>query len=132
MRDDLVWPKVLFREFSGRSCGAEVLRLHVRFLTNLKIGRRNPAVIRAFLVMLLRVLYVRLEIFVEISQVDSEFASTGGSHVVLWVNREVRVVAFVGEEWGSSGRFAGRVVVSEFGDRKEGGPVILLVVAIAT
>jgi uncharacterized membrane protein YdcZ (DUF606 family) len=41
------------------------------------------------------------------------------------------MVAFVGEEGGNTGSFGGCIVVGEFGEWKEFGPVVLLVVAVA-
>jgi len=41
------------------------------------------------------------------------------------------VVAFIGEEGGDSGSVTWSVVVGEFRDRKERGPVVLLIVAVA-
>jgi hypothetical protein len=48
---------------------------------------------------------------------------------MLRVDSDVRVIAFVGKEWGCSRRCAWSIVVSEFSEGKERGPVILLVVA---
>jgi len=47
------------------------------------------------------------------------------------MNGEVWVVAFIGEEGGDSGSVTRSVVVDEFRDRKERGPVVLLIVAVA-
>jgi hypothetical protein len=41
------------------------------------------------------------------------------------------VIAFVGEEWGNSGSLTWGIIVGKFGKREKGGPVVLLVVAIA-
>ena len=50
----------------------------------------------------------------EFIKVDREFSSTSGCEVSFWVYGDVRMVAFVGEEWRDSSSGARSVVVGEF------------------
>jgi len=49
---------------------------------------------------------------------------------VLRVYRDIGVVTLIGEEWGYSSSSARGVIVCEFGEWKEFGPIVLLIVAI--
>ncbi len=46
------------------------------------------------------------------------------------MNREIRVISLVSEERGHTGSLARHVVVGELSQRKQLGPVVLLVVAV--
>ncbi len=71
-----------------------------------------------------------LEVFVEFPQIDGIFSSAVGGQILLGVNREVRVVSFVSEERGHTSSLTRRVVVGKLSQRKQLGPVVLLVVAV--
>jgi hypothetical protein len=62
-------------------------------------------------------------------QVDGEFPSAGRSHVALGVYSQVWVITFVGEERQNACRVIRSVVVCEFCEREESGPIILLEIA---
>src|SRR6266498_3937449 len=78
----------------------------------------------------MRFSHLGLEVFVEFPQVDGIFSSAIGGQIPLGVNREVRVVSFVSEERGHTGSLARRIVVGELSQRKQLGPVVLLVIAV--
>ena len=58
------------------------------------------------------------------------FSSAVGGQIPLGGNREVWVVSFVSEERGHTGSLARRIFVGELSQRKQLGPVVLLVVAV--
>ena len=45
------------------------------------------------------------------------------------ITRITILITFVGEDWGNSSGSHGSIIVSEFTEREETGPVVLLVVA---
>ena len=63
-------------------------------------------------------------------QVDGIFSSVVGGQIPLRVNREVWVVFFISKERGHSSSLARHVVVGKLSQRKQLGPVVLLVVAV--
>src|ERR1700682_6087356 len=68
----------------------------------------------------------------KLSQVNSEIPSASGSQIVLRMNHQVRVVPLVSKEGGRTSSLVWSIVVSKLCKRKKHGPIILLVVAIAT
>ena len=63
-------------------------------------------------------------------KIDGVFLSLFGGKVLFWVDRDVRVVALVGEEGRDVSDCIQSIVVRELRKGQEFGPVVLLVVAI--
>ena len=76
--------------------------------------------------------HLGLEVFMKFPQVDGIFLSAVGGQISLGVNHKVWVVSFVSEERGHTGSLTRCVVVGELSQRKQLGPVVLLVVAVGT
>ena len=110
----------------------EELCLDVCFVTDLEFRWQHAPAIGILLIVCLGVLNICLEGIVEFSEIDSELPSTAGSHVAFWVHFNGWMISLVGEEWYLTGCFVRRVVIREFGDQEERGPVILLIIAITT
>ena len=53
-----------------------------------------------------------------------------GSQILLRMDGNVRVVAFVSEEWGHAGSCVWSIIVCELCERQELGPIVLLVIAV--
>ncbi len=86
--------------------------------------------IHGFLESELHFIHLSLEVFMKFPQVDSIFSSVVGGQILLGVNCEVRVVSLVGEEREYTSCFTRCIVVGELSQRKQLGPVVLLVVAV--
>ena len=70
------------------------------------------------------------EELVEEVKIDGVFSSLFGGKVSFWVDGDVRVVAFVGEEGRDASGGVQSIVVRELCKGQEFGPVILVVIAI--
>ena len=70
-----------------------------------------------------------LEFRVKLIKVNYIVMSATGSEFAFRVNGDIGVITFVGKEWGNSGGSRRGIVVGEFTEREETGPVVLLVVA---
>src|SRR6266508_2001574 len=92
---------------------------------------RHVTSICGFLESELRFSHLGLEVFVKFPQVDGIFSSAVGGQIPLRVNREVWVVFFVSEERGHTSSLARCIVVGKLSQRKQLGPVVLLVVAVS-
>src|SRR6266545_67560 len=94
--------------------------------------RRHAMSIHGFLESELHFGHLGLEVFVKLRQVDGIFSSAVGGQILLGVNRKFQVVSFVGEERGHTSSLARGVVVGKLSQRKQLGPVDLLVVTVST
>ena len=65
--------------------------------------------------------------FVEIIEVNDEVLSESRGQFTFRMEGKVWMIAFVGKEWRDTCSFTRGVVVGEFSERKESGPVFLLV-----
>ena len=63
-------------------------------------------------------------------KISNKLLGLRGCQVVLQVDGEVRVIAFVGVEWGDLRHGARGVVVCELAEGEELVPVVLLVVTV--
>src|SRR6266545_5807289 len=95
-----------------------------------EVRRRHATSICGFLESELRFGHLGLEVFMEFPQIDGIFSSTVGGQILLGVNHEVWMVFFVSKERGHTSSLARCVVVGELSQRKQLGPVVLLVVAV--
>jgi len=66
----------------------------------------------------------------QLVKVNSEVMSLRGSEVSFRVDSDVRMVSFVREERRDTCGSVWGIVVGEFGERQQLGPIVLLVVAI--
>jgi len=107
-----------------------MLGLDVYFVANANRRWREAVSVGGELVAFLRNLDLVFEHRVEFFEVDSVAVGLNRRNVAFGVYRDVGVVAFVRKEGGDAGRRARRVIVRKFGEGKEFGPVVLLVVAI--
>ena len=74
--------------------------------------------------------HLLMEELVEGVKIDRVFSSSFRGKVLFWVDRDVGVVALVGEEGRDASGSVRSIVVQELHKGQEFGPVILLVVAI--
>ena len=72
----------------------------------------------------------RPELLVEFIKVHSKLSCSKRGNVTFRVDRNVRMVAFVGKEGRNSSRGVRSIVIGKLRDWKKVGPVVLLVVAI--
>ena len=59
------------------------------------------------------------ELRVKLVKIDGKLSCSGGSEVLLWMNSEIGVVTFVGEEQQNSGSDIRSIIVSEFCQQKQ-------------
>lgn len=130
LSDDLVRSKGLLGELGGRTGCSEELRLDEDFVTDLNIQRRSPARVSRSLITTLGLGNLLPKLGMQLLQVNDEISGFCGSKVAFRMDRPVRMIALVREERRNAGSSAGSVVVRELGERKEFGPIVLLVVAI--
>ena len=71
-----------------------------------------------------------MEELVEGVEIDGVLLGTYGSQILLGVDGDVQVVAFVSKEWGHTGSCIQSVIVCELCKRQELGPIVLLVIAV--
>jgi hypothetical protein len=108
------------------------LGFDVHLLSNLEVRGRKTISVGGFLVSGLCVVDVGLEVVVEFAEVDSELSSMIRGDVALRMHGEIGVVAFVGEERRNAGGVAQSIILGKLSKQEKGGPVVLLVVAIAS
>ena len=70
-----------------------------------------------------------LEFLMKFIEVYNQIFCTGRSYVSFRMDGDVRVVSFVGKEWGDTGSSTRGIVIGEFSKGKECVPIVLLVVA---
>lgn len=66
----------------------------------------------------------------ELVEVDRKLSGLEGGDVAFWVDSQVRVIALIGKEGGDASGGIRGIVVRKFCERKEFGPIGLLIVAI--
>ncbi len=108
----------------------EIVFFDIGMFTEGEVRQRHATSICSFLESELRFGHLGLEVFMKFLQADGIFSSVVGGQILLRVNRKVRVVSFVSEERGHTGSLTRHVVVGELSQRKQLGPVVLLVVAV--
>lgn len=65
-------------------------------------------------------------------EVDCEFSGPCRSEIAFGIDRDIRVISFIGKERRGSGSSARSVIVCELGEWEQWGPIILLVIAVYT
>ena len=70
-----------------------------------------------------------LEFLMKFIEVYNQIFCTGRSYVSFGMDGDVRVVSFVGKEWGDISSSTRGIVVGKFSKGKECVPIVLLVVA---
>ena len=71
-----------------------------------------------------------LQFLMELIKVDHKVACTSADEVVFWMDGDIGMVAFIGEEGQDACSSTRSVVVGKLGQRQELGPVVLLVIAV--
>ena len=128
--DNLEGSEVRFGQFPGRSSCLNVLRQEEDLVARDDVGWRGAAIVGRPLVAFLGNLERFSQVLVELVEVCSELSSAEGGYVALGMDVEGWVIALVGEEGGHAGGGVRSVVVGEFREREEVGPVVLLVRAV--
>ena len=128
--DDCERPKVSLCKFPRGSSGAEVLSFDESLVTNFKVQCQSSSSVRGSFVLQLHSSHLLMEELVEGVKVDGVFSSSFGGKVSFWVDRDVGVIALVGEEGRDASGCIRSIVVRELRKWQEFGPVVLLVVAI--
>ena len=96
--DDVVGTEILFRELRRRMSGVEVFGFDKYFIADLKIRCQRSVFISRDLVSFLSIGDCRLELLVKFVEVHYKVTSAGRDEVSFRVDREVWVVALIGEE----------------------------------
>ena len=96
--DDVVGTKILFRELLRRMSGAEMFGFDEYLIADFEIRCWRLAYVGRDLVSFLGIGDRRLELLVKLVEVHYKVAGTGGDKVSFRVDREVWVVALIGEE----------------------------------
>src|ERR1700730_9569056 len=128
--DDFERSEELFGKLSGGSGHAEILRFNIDSGSDLELRCRSPAGIRQTLIVTLRIGDLGMEFLVELVQVHSEFSGTDRSYFAFRVHQYIRMITLVREEWGNPRSGARSIVVGEFRQGQEFGPVVLLIIAV--
>ena len=96
--DDCERPKVSLCEFPQGPSDAEVLSFDESLVTDFEVWCQSSSSIRGSLVSQLRSSHLLTEELVEGVKIDGVFLSSFRGKVSFWVDRDVEVVALVGEE----------------------------------
>ena len=111
--NDLVWSKVLLREFLGGSCHTEELHLDKCVAANFEFRSWKTAGVSRSLVSTLSISYMLPKLLMQLVKVCNEVPSTGGSEITFQVNCEVRVVALIGEKGHDSSSSTGCIIIGK-------------------
>src|SRR3984893_11639214 len=130
--DDFERSEEIFGKLSGGSGRTEILRFNIDSGSDLELRCRSPAGIRWTLIATLRIGDLGTEFLVELIQVHSEFLGTNRSYFAFRVHRYIRMITLVRKEWGNPRSGARSIVVGEFCQGEEFGPVVLLIIAVTT
>src|ERR1700731_2459669 len=130
--DDFERSEELFSKLSGGSGHAEILRFNIDSGSDLELRCRSPAGIHWTLIATLRIGDLGTEFLVELVQVHSEFSGMDRSYFTFQVHRYIRMITLVRKEWGNPRSGARSIVVGEFHQGEEFGPVVLLIIAVTT
>ena len=109
--DDCERPKVSLCEFPRGPSGAEVLSFHESLVTDFEVRCRSLSSIHRSLVSQLCSSHLLTEELVEGVKINRVFSSLFGGKVLFWVDRDVRVVALVGEEGRDASGYIWSIVV---------------------
>ena len=123
-------PKVSLYEFPRGPSGVEVLSFDKSLVTNFEVRCWSSSSVHGSLISQLCSGHLLMEELVEGVKINGVFSSSFKGKVLFWVDRDVRVVAFVGEEGRDASGSIQSIVVRELRKWQEFGPVVLLVVAI--
>ena len=96
--NDCERPKVSLCEFPQGPSGAEVLSFDESLVTDFELWCQSLSSVRGSLILQLHSSHLFMEELVEGVKVDGVFSSSFGGKVSFWVDRDVGVVALVGEE----------------------------------
>src|ERR1700731_4241537 len=132
LSDDFERSEEFFGKLSGGSGHVEILHFNIDSGSDLELRCRSPAGIHRTLIATLRIGDLDTEFLVELVQVHSEFSGTDRSHFAFWVHRYIRMITLVRKEWGNPRSGARSIVVGEFHQGQEFGPVVLLIIAVTT
>src|ERR1700731_4308877 len=113
----------LFGKLSGGSGHVEILCFNIDSGSNLELRCWT-------LIATLHIGDLGMEFLVELIQVHSEFSGTDRSHFAFRVHRYIRMITLVRKEWGNPCSGARSIVVGEFRQGQEFGPVVLLIIAV--
>src|SRR6202045_4915129 len=130
--DDFERSEEFFGKLPGGSGHAEILRLNIDSGSDLELRCQGPAGIHQTLIATLRIGDLGTEFLVELVQVHSEFSGTDRSYFAFQVHRYVRMITLVRKEWGNPRSGTRSIVVGEFHQGEEFGPVVLLIIAVTT
>ena len=97
--DDVIGTKILFRELLRRTSGVEMFGFDEYLIANFEIWCQRSVFVGRDLVSFLGIRDHRLELLVKLIKVHYKVAGVGGDKVSFRVDREVWVVALIGEEW---------------------------------
>ena len=128
--DDCERLKVSLCEFPRGPSGAEILCFDKGLVTDFEVQYQSSSSVCRSLVSQLCSSHLLMEELVEGVKIDRVFLSSFGGKVSFWVDRDVEVVALVGEEGRDTSGCIWSIVVRELHKGQEFGPVILLVIAI--
>jgi len=122
--------KIFLGKLLRRPSGVEELRFDKRMRTNRELGSWISPSITRDLVLRLSEFDLLFQLDMQLVKVNSKVTSSRGSEVSFRVDSDVRVVSFVHEERQDTCGSVRGIVVGEFGERQQLGPVVLLIVAI--
>lgn len=128
MSDNFERTQEAFGELAGRPGRPDIFSRHKYLFSHLKVRKSNPEFIGVGFIALLG--DFGLEHLVEFVEIYRHVTSPERGEFAFGVNGEVWIVALVGKERRDSGGSVRSIVVSEFGKRKEGFPIVLLIGAI--
>src|ERR1700731_2650695 len=132
LSDDFERSEELFCKLSGGSGHTEILRFNVDSGSNLELWCWSPTGVRRTLIATLRIGDLGTEFLVELVQVHSEFSGTDRSYFAFRVHRYIQMITLVRKEWGNPCSGTRSIVVGEFRQGQEFGPVVLLIIAVTT
>ena len=96
--DDCERPKVSLCEFPRGSSGVEALSFDESLVTDVEVQCWSSSSVRRSLISQLHSSHLFTEELVEGVKINGVFSSSFGGKVSFWVDRDVGVVALVGEE----------------------------------
>ena len=128
--DDGERPKVSLCEFPQGPSGAEVLSFDESLVINFEVQYWSSSSVCGSLISQLCCSHLLMEELVEGVKINGVFSSSFRGKVLFWVDRDVGVVALVGEEGRDASGCVWSIVVQELHKGQEFGPVVLLIVTI--
>ena len=99
LSDNGIRPKVLLGEFLRGPSGPEVLSFDEDLITDFEVRRRRSFSISGSLIAFLGMGHLLTEELVEGVEVNGVLSCSSRGKISFWIDRDVRVVTFIGKEW---------------------------------